>query len=137
MTRRTDERTQQAKREATSTGFLILSWGLTAILIYRFYVVGQSPDQLLDFFVVWLAGNAYVALATTLRGVQPFDARSYSIWVVPAIIAATVTAVSAYQGGLESFGDGAITFGVAFVSGLALFWGLQLLYRNWERRNLG
>jgi hypothetical protein len=134
--RRTDERIRADQRKATSGGFAILSWGLTAALIYRVFVLGQGLSDLPDIFALWLAANAYVTLSMTLRGVQPFLGFPYYLWPVPGIIAVTVAAVICFRQQdlsplmfIQSF---AIAFGGAF----AVMMVLQGLYRWWERRNL-
>ncbi|MFO8061008.1 MAG: hypothetical protein R6U70_10205 [Bacillota bacterium] len=131
---RTDERISRTNAAVTSRGFAILSWGLTIILIYRIFALGQEFSEFGDAFILWIAANGYVALASSLRGVQPFGGLSGRLWLVPGIVALTHTGMVISRG--ATVAEVVVAFAVSFAAALAVLLILQSIYRRWENRNL-
>lgn len=133
---RSDERVSSVKNKATAGGFLILSFGLLVALLYRQYFLGQEIAQYGDIFAIWFLGNAYVAFATVLKGVQPFAGRKMSKFVIPAIIAVTITAIFYIRQNDHSVLSLVTSFLVSYGGSFLVLLLLWKLYYWWEEKNL-
>ncbi|MFO7941244.1 MAG: hypothetical protein R6U92_01145 [Bacillota bacterium] len=130
-----DERIRRTNEAITSRAFAILSWGLTALLIYRIFFLEQVLSDYVDIFALWLLANAYVAVGTTWGGVQPFGGRPWNLLLVPSIIA-IVNVIAVINRGTPTVAEVLFTFVVAFGTAALVLAGFRALYRLWEKRNL-
>ncbi|MDZ4132580.1 MAG: hypothetical protein U1E11_05520, partial [Dethiobacteria bacterium] len=64
-----DERIVTEIHKAESIGFKILRWGIFAVLLYRWFFLGETLAGTLDIFIVWLVASLAEFIIMASRGI--------------------------------------------------------------------
>ena len=68
MTER-DERIDSEVRRVEGKAFVLLKWGVFAVLVVRWFILGQTLAETWDFFAVWVGASLFEYFMYALRGV--------------------------------------------------------------------
>ena len=138
---RKDERLQTETKKIESMSYQILKWGLLGIIIFRFIVLKQSVQTILDIFILWLVVVTIEFFYMSIKGVpinfpvqMSKKEKHVFIIVLPIISGAVSVLILALTQQLKSFGHGLFTFGLTAGILLILLIGYQFLYIFWEKK---
>lgn len=142
MTQR-DERIESDVRRVEGRAFVLLKWGVFAVLAFRWFQLGQTLSETWDFFAVWVGACLFEFFMYALRGVPmsypvPLNRREQLIFLaaVPLLTGMLPVAILYLRQSLTGWGHALGIFGRTYFAVLALF----ALYRGinawWERRSL-
>jgi len=137
LKRNFDERIIETKRKISARACHIMLWGILVVTLYRQLYLKQEFSDYGDYFVIWLIASFYIAFGEVLQGVDPFGGNRYKYLLVPLIMAGSVLAVQIYMGTVVSLSSGLVSFVIAFIASSATLYALYLLYRWWEKKNIG
>lgn len=139
----TDERLKQENRLIESIICHVLKWGLFAVLLFRWTLLGQSLIETLDLFLLWAGAGLAEFFLMALRGIPltyPVDLsrREQILFLGIAPLASGAIAVGSlfplgvYRGGFHALG----VFGVTGIAVLILFCLYISITRLWEKRHI-
>ena len=137
-----DERVIEEVKTAKSMGFTIFWFGIFAVLVYRWMVLGQSFTENLDFFLIWFIASLTQFIFLAVRGIPityPISMKEkeqrYYMYLVPFLTGTLSAVLVFFRVGLDLrriFGGFAFTFFSTFL----LFSLYKLILYFWEKRNL-
>lgn len=136
-----DERVSADVRIGKSIAYSVFWFGILAVLLYRWFILGQSLQETLDFFIVWLIASLVQFFVLAIKGIPityPVSTsrkeQLYFVVLVP-LLTGVITAVIVYlRAGMEPrriFGGFAVSFSVT----LFLFFLYKIIFYLWEKKN--
>lgn len=129
-----DERIRQTRNRIATRGFGICYVLLLAALLYRQFILGQSPSEYWDLALIFIVSSLYVAVAGYAQGAVPANMQtSYWKWTVP-VIAITIVLVSFLRGGISSLAGFLATLVAALIGASVMGIIFYYLYRRWEKQ---
>ena len=142
MTKR-DERIDSDIRRVEGRAFVLLKWGVFAVLVFRWFVLGQTLAETWDFFAVWVTASLVEYFMYALQGVPmsypvPLNRREQLVFLatVPLVTGLLPVAVLYLRQALTGWGHALGIFGRTYVAVLALFALYRAINARWERRSL-
>jgi len=142
MTQR-DERIDADVRRVEGKAFVLLKWGVFAVLVVRWFVLGQTLAETWDFFAVWVVASLFEYFMYALRGVPmsypvPLNRRDQLIFLatVPLVTGLLPVGILYLRQALTGWGHALGIFGRTYVAVLALFALYRAINAWWERRSL-
>ncbi|HKJ85667.1 MAG TPA: hypothetical protein VKA06_06305 [Spirochaetia bacterium] len=142
MTQR-DERIDADVRRVEGKAFVLLKWGVFAVLVVRWFVLGQTLAETWDFFAVWVVASLFEYFMYALRGVPmsypvPLNRRDQLVFLatVPVVTGLLPVLILHLRGALTGWGHALGIFGRTYIAMLALFALYRAINAWWERRSL-
>jgi len=138
-----DERIDSEVRRVEGKAFVLLKWSLFAVLVFRWFVLGQTLAETWDFFAVWVVACLFEYFMYALRGVPmsypvPLNRREQLIFLatVPLVTGLLPVAILYLRQALTGWVHALGIFARTYVALLALFALYRAITAWWERRSL-
>lgn len=137
-----DERVITDVRIGKSIAYSVFWFGILAVLLYRWFILGQSLQETLDFFIIWLIASLVQFFVLAIKGIPityPVSTsrkeQLYFVILVP-LLTGVITAVIVF---LRTGWDLRRIFGgftVSFSVTLFLFFLYKIIFYLWEKKNM-
>ncbi len=138
-----DERIVTDIQRAESIGFKILRWGIFAVLLYRWFFLGETLAGTLDIFIVWLVASLAEFIIMATRGIPisypvALTKREQLIFIftVPLAAAFLPIIIMLINQSLEGFTQALWVYLRTYLILVVLFSGYKAIVNRWEKHYL-
>ena len=136
-----DERITNDLLSAKRLAYTVFWFGVFGVLLYRWFVTGQSLRETIDIFIVWIGASMVHFFFLASKGVPLFYPVSVSrheqrglILGIPLLTMALTAVLVFLRGG--SWIQSLVGGGLAFVMTALLYGVYQAVLAWWEHRNI-
>ncbi len=138
-----DERITTDKQRIESVGFKILRWGIFAVLLYRWFFLGETLGNTLDIFIVWLAASLVEFILLATRGIPitypvilTKKEQLMFIIIAPLVASFLPIVIMLITQSIEGFKHALGIYVRTFLILLVLFSGYKAIVYRWEKHHL-
>ena len=138
-----DERIKNEIKSVKNVTYHLLWTGIFIVLLYRWFVVGESLRDTMDIFLVWLIASLIDFFMMALKGIPlsfpiELSKKEQIIYIVtvPFFASFIPVVILLVRGLLNGIGHALITYIASFGAMILIYTVYKVITYLWEKKNL-